>query len=81
MATLQERRKSGRAPDDGEEPGTLTIHDLPKDGKYVTRNKYTEDQQAEIVEMLRMAVRTAVRPLRPELADLYDVEPVNALAD
>ena len=77
MATAQDRPKTNSATDN-DDLGKMTIHDLPKDGKYVTRNEYTEDQQQEIAEMLRMAARTAVRPLRPELAELYDVEPVNS---
>lgn len=59
------------------ETGRLTVRDLSAAGKYVTRNEYTADQQAEIVEMLRMALRVVAKSLGERDLELYDVTPVD----
>lgn len=73
MTTTQERPATKASP----ETGKLTIRDLTADGRYVTRNEYTEDQQEEIVEMLRLALRVVAKSLGQRDLDLYDVKPVN----
>lgn len=72
IATVDERRARVAAP----ESGTLRVHHLLESGDYVTREEYTPEQQEEIIEMLREAVRAGVRALEPAAAEWYDVRRV-----
>ena len=49
--------------------GRLTIKGLLSDGSYRTRERYTEAQIAEILDIAEKAGQAALREVRPDLAD------------
>lgn len=59
--------------DPNDADGRIIVHNMLEEGDYVTRNRYTPDQQEEIRVMLRESARAAARELNPALAHVYDV--------
>ena len=61
--------------------GRLTIDGLLVDGKYRTRESYTEAQIEEILDIAEKAGKAALRYVRPDMVDQLVVERLNGDTD
>ena len=61
--------------------GRLTIDGLLVDGKYRTRESYTEAQIEEILDIAEKAGKAALRYVNPDMVDRLVVERLNGDTD
>ena len=61
--------------------GRLTIDGLLVDGKYRTRESYTEAQIEEILDIAEKAGKAALRYVNPDMVDQLVVERLNGDTD
>ena len=61
--------------------GRMTINGLLVDGKYRTRESYTEAQMEEILDIAEKSGKAALRYVNPDMVDRLVVERLNGDTD